>query len=105
MPAAIVSPPLRNSIRPISLFTMNVSSGMGTALSPGPEIVDDRNEICTLADVPFASTRGFCLITVPVARSSVANNLLMVTGTSREWWKSSTDTPAVMGYWMSNMII
>lgn len=37
IPAAIVSPPRRTSILPISLFTENGSTGIGCTLVEGPE--------------------------------------------------------------------
>src|SRR6266404_1898467 len=55
-PAAIVSPPLRIKIRPISLFVEKGSSGMAVHRLTGPEKAACRIEICTSAEVPFVKT-------------------------------------------------
>lgn len=55
-PAAIVSPPRRISILPMSLLAAKVSNGMGRAIDNGPDNVPDLSMICTSADVLFVST-------------------------------------------------
>jgi len=105
MPAAMVSPPRRNNTLPISLLAAKDSIGMARAAAVGPDIVLVLRVICTSADVLFVSTRGFNFRVFPEARSIVEINFNTVAGTSREWWKSSIDVPAVIGSWMSNMMI
>ena len=53
-PAAIVSPPRLNKIRPISLFAEKGSSGIEVGRADGPE--GARSEIVTLAELDFGRT-------------------------------------------------
>lgn len=55
-PAAIVSPPRRISILPISLFTAKGSKGIGCGRANGPEYTGLRRVIWTSADVLFVNT-------------------------------------------------
>lgn len=107
VPAAMVSPPRRMRIRPISLLDEKVSRGSGRDLALGSDIPDTRRVISTSADMPFVRTlgrsyehqsygdivmsnRGFSLITLPLDLSMVVTSLDRAAGTSRDWWKSST---------------
>lgn len=56
LPAAIVSPFRLNNILPMSLFTENGSIGIDTARAEGFDIVPDRSDICTFADMFFVKT-------------------------------------------------
>ena len=55
-PAAIVSPPLRIKIRPISLFAEKGSNGMAMLRAPAPANAACRIVIWTSAEVPFVKT-------------------------------------------------
>jgi hypothetical protein len=56
LPAAIVSPPLRIKMRPISLFIEKGSKGMTVLRAPEPPNVACRIAIWTSAEVPFVRT-------------------------------------------------
>jgi len=71
-------------MRPISLFIEKGSKGMTVLRAPEPPNVACRIVIWTSAEVPFVRTLGLRLVTAPEARSSVAFNLDIAAGTSRE---------------------
>lgn len=53
LPAAIVSPPRRIKILPISLLFVKVSRGIPRATAAEPDTCVFRKVICTSAEVPF----------------------------------------------------
>jgi hypothetical protein len=92
-------------MRPISLFVEKGSTGITVLRVPDPPNVACRIATWTSAEAPFVRTLasrgitittqgaatkkgetnlGFCLVTAPEARSSVAFSLDIAAGTSRE---------------------
>jgi len=68
----------------MSLFLAKGSAGKDPIFAPCPDNVDDLKVILTSAEAALDSTRGFCLMTAPVVRSSVAMSWVTVAGVSRE---------------------
>jgi hypothetical protein len=73
LPAAIVSPPLRIRMRPISLFIEKDSKGMTVFRAPEPPNVACRIAIWTSAEVPFVRTliRRHCVTITTRAEEKV----------------------------------